>query len=58
MSFDKKQRELIKESFTATNFKEINKVSKCTYVNDNKETTTFFLCPCSTDFSPICKACA
>ena len=58
MSFDKKQRELIKESFTVTNFKEINKVSKCTYVNDNKETTIFYLCPCSTDFSPICKACA
>ena len=58
MSFDKKQKDLIKESFKVTNFKEINKVSKCTYVNDNKETTIFYLCPCSTDFSPICKACA
>ena len=58
MSFDHKQKSLLKESFKVSKFKEINKVSKCTYVNDNKETTTFYLCPCSTDFSPICKACA
>ena len=52
------KKNALRENFKLTKFKEINKVSKCTYVNDNKETTTFFLCPCSTDFSPICKACA
>ena len=57
MSFLPKKK-YIKENFKFSEFKQINKVSKCTYVNDNKEITIYYLCPCSTDFSPICKACA
>lgn len=45
--------------FKAKSESEVIKVPKCTYANDSKAASIFYLCQCSSeDFYPICQACA
>ena len=44
--------------FSYEQYKSVNKVNKCSYINDNLKNVIFYLCACNTEFSPICKACA
>ena len=45
--------------FKAKSEKEVIKVPKCTYANDVKEKSKYFLCQCSSEeFYPICEGCA
>ena len=54
MSNPKKENE---DYFTYEQYKTVNKVNKCSYINDNLKSVIFYLCPCNTEFAPICKAC-
>jgi len=54
MSNPKKEKD---EYFTYEKYKTVNKVNKCSYINDNLKSVIFYLCPCNTEFAPICKAC-
>ena len=54
MSNKKKEKD---EYFTYEQYKTVNKVNKCSYINDNLKSVIFYLCPCNTEFAPICKAC-
>ena len=48
------------DDFIAKTQDEVIRVPKCTYANDSKKNTRYFLCNCSSSkgFEPICEACA
>ena len=64
-SSSEEEKELIistdTDDFLTKSEHEVIKVANCTYCNDKKTKSKYFLCPCSTSpkgFEPICEACA
>ena len=53
---DKRDKKLL---FNVRHRDEIIQVEDCAFINDVKEVSTFYFCPCSNEeFYPICEACA